>query len=233
MTLTQHTTGTSRKRNFAGEERGTPLAIWLENRKIQPKARQRIAGLIQRMNEMQQLVTELRSSFVNEAVDDEMEKVASKSGVERERVRADRVRAMMREWQGKKWPHSARADELHLQINRALAFYSGYVMQLDRFDEAGNGVFALTVHKPSKASEDELTALNVVLAFSAKGLLQHVRRCDFCRRWFYARIDAQVQCSERCRLRKYRSSEKALAKQRERQRELYHLHKNLVMRGGK
>jgi hypothetical protein len=221
------------KRRFEGEGIGKRLADWLENKTVGDKARLRIAKLIESINRMTALVQELHRQFLSEGVAYAMELHAEDTDEKREKVRRDLIRTYQQRQSG--WPPSDEAEELFDLINKQLGFYVGGVLQLSTFDEAGIGLFKLDVLRPSKAKPDEWRALDLMMMLIRKGLLHRFRKCEFCRSFFYARFDHQVQCKKECRRKKYRSSEKWREKDNRKQREYYHLKKdkNVVTKGGR
>jgi hypothetical protein len=222
-----------RKRRFEGEGVGRRLADWLENGTSGDKARLRIAALIESINRMTSLVRELRRRTISEEVAGVLELHDELTSEEQGKLRANLLRTLQQRQSG--WPPSDEAEELCDHINKQLGFYIGGVLGLSTFDEVGNGIFKLYVRGPSKAKPDEWRALDLMMMLIKKGLLHRFRKCEFCRCYFYARFDHQVQCKPECRRKKYRSSEEWKEHNRQQRREYYHLHKhkNVVTKGGK
>jgi hypothetical protein len=86
-----------------------------------------------------------------------------------------------------------------------------------------------------KIELSETGALNGLFSLADQGLLDRVRQCQKCNRWFFARFDHQRSCSEKCRIKYFRSSEKWKEHRRKKMKEYYRLHKdtNVVTKGGK
>jgi hypothetical protein len=71
------------------------------------------------------------------------------------------------------------------------------------------------------ANDVEGTAVLHVLRLSANGILDRVRRCGYCRRWFFARFRHQQFCQEKCQQKFYRSSKEWKAHRRDWARKYY------------
>lgn len=173
---------------------------------------------------------------MSEEVAEVMEWHADDTSEQREKARADLVRTLQQRQSG--WPPSDEAEDLCDVINKQLGFYVGGVLGLGTFDESGHPIFSLYARgKNSRASEEEWQTLDRVLWLSRKGFLHLVRKCDYepCRRWFYAKFDHQVSCTDKHRIAKYRSTPQFREQKNQKQREYYDLHKNknVVTKGGK
>jgi hypothetical protein len=224
------------KRRFQGQRQGDRLANWLESgAKQRPRAR--IGALVKSINRMRDLVLELRRQNISAEVAKVVDWHADDTSEKREKLRGDLVRRLQQRQSG--WPPSDEAEDLYDLINEQLGFYVGGVLGLGTFDESGYAIFSLRVRGLSKAKDEEWEALDQLLWLSRKGFLHRVRKCDHvpCGRWFYARFDHQLSCSEKHRIAKYRSSPQFKEQKNQNQREYYRLHtdknKNVVTKGGK
>jgi hypothetical protein len=217
------------KRRFQGQGQGDRLAKWLESG-AKPSARARIATLVDSINRMRNLVLELRRQTISDEVAEAMERHAEDTNEKREKLRGDLIRTVQQRQSG--WPPSNEAEDLCDLINEQLGFYVGGVLGLGTFDESGYAIFRLYARGRSKANEAEWQALDRMLWLSRKGFLHRVRKCDHepCGRWFYARFDHQLSCTDKCRIAKYRSTPQFREQKNQKQRENYHLHKDKNVR---
>lgn len=212
------------KKFFQGQGPGDRLAKWLQS-KTGGNANQRITALIWSLNDMTRLVAEARRKWIAKEMSEYMRLNDDLPEKERQQKYAHMLHAIEVRQSG--WPPEDQAWDLYEHINKQLAFYVGGVPALGTFDNSMCATFELHAKSPSRIVPDEWNALNQVFWLSRRGLLNRVRRCDHepCLRWFYARFDHQVCCSEKCRIAKYRSSPEFKERKNQKQREYYHIKK--------
>jgi hypothetical protein len=127
------------------------------------------------------------------------------------------------------WQWKERYEDLREQLNQVLVHYRGGAPRLTTIDEASHGVFDL--FRNGGADQGEWGALNAALQLSSRDALIHrVRQCRGCGEWFFARRDDQESCTRRkdkCRIKKYRSSDKWKEHHKEQERNRDHEKKRL------
>jgi hypothetical protein len=214
--------GVHQKKEYQGERIGNMFAEWLQ---VYPKhpSRQRIINITHAI----QRITEYSQDFDRRNAEN-FEIEHRRKPTDKEITALGLVDRHTAPWQAR----YEERDEMREQLNALLSFYAGGYTGLSAVDEAGQGYFSLYGRDNSKAKPDEWVALNHVMYLSSHGLLHRVRQCgnSQCRRWFYGRFDSQDCCTldgNRCRIKKYRSSEKWKKHHREKARKRYHAKKRL------
>jgi hypothetical protein len=136
--------------------------------------------------------------------------------------------------QAGKYLDDEKLEQLEERINKRLSFYKGGVPALSAVDETGRGIFRLWIQSTSKLRLDEWEALDLTTALSKQGLIDSVRICEQCEKWFFARFSHQHFCpGGKCRTKHYRSSESFKADRREYARENYRLKRDGKVRSWK
>jgi hypothetical protein len=116
--------------------------------------------------------------------------------------------------------HSKEFSRLVDRMNRLLRRYrwtpylyvgedGGWVMQ--------------RIHRGSDSFEFNCAAVHCLIELVKSGLLDHVRSCQHCAKWFYAKFKHQHSCSQKCRELHHRNSEAFRASRREYMRRYYRL----------
>lgn len=101
-------------------------------------------------------------------------------------------------------------------INATLRRYA-WTVQLSSFGLEGRPIF--TDH-PTDAPEG-CASIRSVIDLAKAGLLDRLRRCAYCRLWFFGIQSNAAYCSAPCRQQKYRSKPKVKARTRKYAREYY------------
>ncbi|HTR34935.1 MAG TPA: hypothetical protein VMH80_03470 [Bryobacteraceae bacterium] len=65
----------------------------------------------------------------------------------------------------------------------------------------------LPAHPGAAAGIPPPYALKVLADFDEAGTLEHVRQCEACGRWFFARTKKKLVCSDTCRSRKFKQQD--------------------------
>ena len=210
------------KRKYQGEHVGTRLTKWLQDDVNHP-GRERIITISRAV----QRITEYSQDFDRRNIENFQ--------IEHGRVPTDKEIFELRLWDRNtsNWRGQyEKRDNMRAQLNALLSFYAGGYTGLSSIDEAGHSFFQVYGRDNSKAKPDEWLALNNIIYLSSHGLLHRVRQCanPHCGRWFYGRFDSQDCCTvngSKCRIKKYRSSEKWKIHHREKARLRYHAKKRL------
>ena len=85
-------------------------------------------------------------------------------------------------------------------INQKLKRYKVYPRLFVQIEEA------LLVNWESANSA--ATMVNMIVRLAQAGYLLRVRRCKECEKWFFARFNHQLFCSQKCRQKDFNQSEK-------------------------
>jgi hypothetical protein len=182
------------ERKYQGERIGEPLARWLQTQPANSDSYRRIASLVELMREVTPLSGELHKRV-------------------RERFTLD--------W----WGWKERYEDVRERVNGILSHYHGGAPQLTTIDEEVHGVFDL--FRNGRTDQREWGALNAALHLASRdGLLHRVRQCAGCGQWFFARRDDQDSCTRKgnkCRIKKYRSTDKWKHHHREQERKRYQI----------
>lgn len=195
-----------RPRQFYGEALGIVVARWM-NEKRGSAAYKRIDAIIAEIQETTAFVLELQRKYGY--VPGASNPGTAEGCQERQKL-----------------------EEMTDKLNQRLRFYVGGSPRMHMVDEVGAGLFMLYAPDKSKARPDEWLQLQQVMRLSSTASLHRIRQCDapngnkVCGLWFYARFDHQTAHDERCRMKKYRSTERVKERNREKQREYYLLRKN-------
>jgi hypothetical protein len=203
-----------RAAEFQGEKEGNPLSEWLRAQPKRSKAYQRIETILKLLNEIVRIESEAREHH----------------GWTTARVSQWRKLGL-----GIVFAHGKHQDVARLKaaLNKQLQTYPGFPV-LSHI--ATTGTPEITHGVASKQIRpSEVGALNAVLSLARQGLLDRMRQCQQCNRWFFARFQHQLSHDSKCRIKHSRSTEQAKEKHRQRMRDYYKLHKtkNVVTKGGK
>lgn len=187
-------------RKYPGEERTASFIEWLNFEKDQ-EARTRVIELAKLLNELKMVAYSLPETVA-----------ASSSAWERH-------------------PKVKRLEALEKEIDQRLSRYRGV-----RKVMAGvGGYFSVYWHDLDYVARrggwrqmpalSEFGAINGLMDSIQSGAFWRIRQCG-CGSFFFCRFKHQSSCSERCRVKKYRSSPDWIQHRNEKAREYYWLHKN-------
>jgi hypothetical protein len=188
------------KHFFQGQMEGQPLAEWLQQRPSAP--RRRIGEIVELLN----MLTRIKSKERNVV-----------SGLDTWPFVAELPNG---DFLARHFPKAVIHD-LSLDIDRRLKIYPGF-LTVSRTDIGGRLVLKVTNRRVGKA---EAAALNAVLSLASQGLLTRVRKCQQCKRWFFARFDTQHSCDVKCRVKFAQSSPEWKQEHNEKRRKYYQMHK--------
>jgi hypothetical protein len=199
-----------KERQFQGEAIGTQLVRWLRRQSKNSAPYKRITSIVALIVDVTSCASQLEERDA-ERFEIKHHRAPTTEEISRHRLL---VRHMAAWWEVKE-----RYEETREQLNGKLALYNGGAPYLTTV-ATRHGVFDFRLRK----DREEWTALNLAMRLSSKdGLLHRVRQCETCGRWFFGRFDSQSCCSDKCRIRKYRSTEKWKQRHREQQRDRYRL----------
>jgi hypothetical protein len=186
------------RRTYAGEEECRALANWLNQNGQTP------AGLrIQSLLTFAHVLSQAAPVVVGDREARDLKEVVS---------------SLHRAW--KSLPHGqgvARAESLR-RLAKSVGVPKVRVRVKVKFAGAGP---ARRLFLVLAADSVEGEAVLSVLRLSQKGILDRVRKCPCCGRWFFARFRHQHFCETKCQQKQYRTSESWKAHRREWAREYY------------
>jgi hypothetical protein len=170
-------------RTYTGEGECRPLVNWL-NRQGKTRAGFKIQALLTYARDMSQA----RSKAVDDRELHDLEEAVSKQ---------------VRFWESLPDAQAAERAQRLRRVLKTVGVPKVKVSVKVKFEDAGPSLRLLLV-PAAETSEGE--ALLSVLSLSEKGVLDRVRKCPRCGKWFFARFRHQRFCKTKCQQKHFRDS---------------------------
>ena len=163
------------------------LVDWLNKKRTDPK-RKEVLGVLDRIQAMMRtaIPTEARFRITREGQFERRGRLFVPPGT-RERITYKRGHYHM--------PYPEREA-----INQKLKRYKVYPVLFMQIEEA----LIVTWESANRAA----TMVDLIVRLAQAGYVLRVRRCKECEKWFFARFNHQLFCSQKCRQKDFRQSEK-------------------------
>lgn len=201
--------GTMRRAyRFPGEELAEPLAQWLRGPGKQDWSRWR--GEFQRRSE--------GIAFSGNAVQDDKARTRI-TRLLSELGEVGRLFELLRGGRGPTHDGLRKFKAVGEEVNRLLRWYTStshpaitlnepvlYGKEWRLMHSEAAGPFLWTSQGRGRTTLQEAWALRAVQELSRRGLLDRMRRCDVCKKWFFARKHFSLYCGADCRNKRYRHS---------------------------